>query len=196
MSRNVRKRTFWDVHPTKTQISLRIRSLISFFAVRVRNRCILAFPKCAQLRFWSDCTNAESSLGAQIRTCVFWRYWSYNIICDFRCNKMLTFRWPDTRKICWVLSIFGSPVDRKTLRAYMNGEVPDQFTQSCTGSRPFLLTCIFNKVPIMWRRTAKILTRLRGCTGWSGSALFVYVLRSLFLATGHFIKYVCYPIKR
>ena len=48
MSRNIRKRTFWNVRPTKTQISLRIRA-------------ILGYLKCAQLRFWS-----ESLLGTHV----------------------------------------------------------------------------------------------------------------------------------
>ena len=39
----------------------------------------------------------------------------------------------------------------------------------------------------MCRRTAKVLTRLHGCAGWSGSLLFTYVLRSLFSA-GPFIS--------
>ena len=49
-------------------------------------------------------------------------------------------------------------------------------------SRQNLLYCsyIFKKVPILCRRTAKILTRLRGCAVWAGSSLFAYVLRSLF----------------
>ena len=47
-----------------------------------------------------------------------------------------------------------------------------------------ILYRLFYKVPILCRRTAKILTGVRGCAGWSGSSLFVYVLRFLFSAAG------------
>ena len=43
---------------------------------------------------------------------------------------------------------------------------------------------IFNKIHILCGRAAKILTRMRGLTGWSDSALFAYVLRFLFSAAG------------
>ena len=45
----------YDVHPTKTQISLRIRAVD-----RMKKLCILGYSKCAQWRFWSDCANAQS----------------------------------------------------------------------------------------------------------------------------------------
>ena len=55
MTRNVRKRTFWNVRPTKTQNSLRIRAVWSVFVVCMMKLCILGYPKCAQWRFWSAC---------------------------------------------------------------------------------------------------------------------------------------------
>ena len=51
VSRNVRKRTFWHVRPTKTQISLRIRAVWSVFVVRMKKLCIVGYLKCAQGRF-------------------------------------------------------------------------------------------------------------------------------------------------
>ena len=43
---------------------------------------------------------------------------------------------------------------------------------------------IFNTIPELCRRTAKILSRLCGCADWSASLLFACVLRSLFSAAG------------
>ena len=37
------------------------------------------------------------------------------------------------------------------------------------------------------KRTVKILTSLRGCTGWSESSLFAYVLSTLFSAAGAYM---------
>ena len=65
----------------------------------------------------------------------------------------------------------------------MNGEAPDQLAQSS-----YSLVVVY-KVPIVCRRTAKILTRQHGCAVWSGSSLFAYVLRSLFSAADQYIDY-------
>ena len=46
------------------------------------------------------------------------------------------------------------------------------------------LPYIFYNISILCRRTVKILTRLRGCAGWSRSSLFAYVVRHLFSAAG------------
>ena len=62
MNRNMRKRTFWHVRPTKTQIRSRIRTVWSEFIDRVKRLCILDYPKCARWRFRSDCANAQSDL--------------------------------------------------------------------------------------------------------------------------------------
>ena len=35
-------------------------SLIRVFAIRMRKLCILGYPKCAQWRVWSHCTNAQA----------------------------------------------------------------------------------------------------------------------------------------
>ena len=57
-SQNGRKRTFWHVRPTKTQITLRIRAVWSVFIVRMKKICILGYPNCAKWRFWSVCAKA------------------------------------------------------------------------------------------------------------------------------------------
>ena len=41
MSRNERKRTFWHMRPTKTQISRPISAMIRIFVVRLKTLCIL-----------------------------------------------------------------------------------------------------------------------------------------------------------
>ena len=80
---NVRKRTFWHVRPTKTQISLCVRSLIRIFVVRMKKlypllsnsgivRILIRLRICAG---WS-----ESSLGAPIRRYVSWRCVSIMVI--------------------------------------------------------------------------------------------------------------------
>ena len=38
------------------------RCLIRVFVVRMKKLCILAYPKCGQWRFWSDCANAQADL--------------------------------------------------------------------------------------------------------------------------------------
>ena len=50
------KQIFWHARPTHP------RSLIRVFVVRMKTICILGYPKCAQLRFWSDCANAQADL--------------------------------------------------------------------------------------------------------------------------------------
>ena len=54
--------TYGTIHmrQTKTQISLCIRAVWSVFVVHMKILCILGYPKCAQRRFWSDCTFAQS----------------------------------------------------------------------------------------------------------------------------------------
>ena len=59
---HVRKRTFWHVRPTKTQINiLHPYHLIRGFVVRMKKLCILGCPKCVRWRFWSDCANVQFS---------------------------------------------------------------------------------------------------------------------------------------
>ena len=63
ISRNVRKRTFWNVRPTKTQISLRIRAVWSESSLSTwRNVASLAIQKREQWRFWSDYATAQADL--------------------------------------------------------------------------------------------------------------------------------------
>ena len=61
LSRNLRKHTFWNVRPLKTQTCL-IRVVV---VLMIYNLCILSYPKCAQWRFWSDCANAQADLNLQ-----------------------------------------------------------------------------------------------------------------------------------
>ena len=70
MDRNVRKRTFWHVRPTKTQNSMRIRAVWSVFFVRMKKplhtwpskrrllRILIRLRECAG---WS-----ESSMGVHV----------------------------------------------------------------------------------------------------------------------------------
>ena len=51
-----------DVCPMKTQINLCICAGWSVSAVHLMKFCILGYPKCAQWRFWSDCTNVQGDL--------------------------------------------------------------------------------------------------------------------------------------
>ena len=44
-------------------------SLIRIFTVRMKKLCILGYPKWAQWRFWSDCTNAQADLNHVWCTC-------------------------------------------------------------------------------------------------------------------------------
>ena len=60
MSRNVRKRTFLHAHNEDSDQPAHPRSLIRVFIVRMKELCILGYPKCTQWRFWSDCANAQA----------------------------------------------------------------------------------------------------------------------------------------
>ena len=62
ISHNVRKCTFWHVHPMKTQISLRICTVWSVFIVCMKKLYIIGHLKWAKGRFWSDCTNVQADL--------------------------------------------------------------------------------------------------------------------------------------
>ena len=53
IDRNGRKRTFGHARP---------RSPIRVFVVRMKNFCIIGFPKCAMWRFWSDYANEQADL--------------------------------------------------------------------------------------------------------------------------------------
>ena len=44
-------------------------------------------------------------------------------------------------------TIFGPPADKKALKAYMNGEAPDQFAQPRDGSRSSLLVLYIQQSP-------------------------------------------------
>ena len=51
------------MRPRMTQISLHIREVWSeYIFVRMKKLCIVCYPKCAQWRFWPDCTNAQAEL--------------------------------------------------------------------------------------------------------------------------------------
>ena len=81
MSLNVRKRTFWHVHPPKTHINLRISAVWLESSLSERRKLhpwlfkmrpvkiLIRLRECA---VWS-----ESSLGAHARRYVFWRRGSY-----------------------------------------------------------------------------------------------------------------------
>ena len=77
MSRNVRKRTFWHVRPTKTQISLRVRAVWSesslstwrnFVSLAIQNAPMKILMRLCECAGWS-----ESSLGADFRRYVYLR---------------------------------------------------------------------------------------------------------------------------
>ena len=51
ISRNVIKRTFWHVRPTKTKKCLRIRAVWSVIVGCMKKRYIFGNPICAQWRF-------------------------------------------------------------------------------------------------------------------------------------------------
>ena len=81
MSRFGRKRTFWHVRLTKTQLSMRIRTVCSESPLSVwkkknnknkqtkknkkKTLYLLDYPKCTQGSFWSDCENAEADLSVR-----------------------------------------------------------------------------------------------------------------------------------
>ena len=57
------KSTFGHVHPTKTQINLRIHAVWSVSSLSAwRNFTLLVIQNSAQWRFWSDCANAQADL--------------------------------------------------------------------------------------------------------------------------------------
>ena len=58
----MRKRTFWNVRPTKTLIRMRIQADWTVFVVHMKTFRILGYLKCVQRRFWSDCANAQDDL--------------------------------------------------------------------------------------------------------------------------------------
>ena len=62
MSQNMRKLTFWHMHPKKTQINLHIHTGWSVVTVCMMKICILAYPKCAQWRFWSNWATVQAGL--------------------------------------------------------------------------------------------------------------------------------------
>ena len=84
----------------------------------------------------------------------------------------------------------GPPAYKKALKAYTNGESPDQFAQPRVGSRPSLLVLYSSTRFLYYRRTAKILTRLCGCAGWSVPSPIDNVIMSLFSAACPL--YVCH----
>ena len=59
---NVRKRTFWHAPSEDSNQPAHPHSLLRVFVVCMKKLCILGYPKCAQWRFRSDCTNAQSDL--------------------------------------------------------------------------------------------------------------------------------------
>ena len=80
MSRNVRKRTFLHVRPTKTNQPAHARSLLRDVVVRMKKLCIFDYPKCVQWRFWSDCANDEADLNIR------WAHMSENQYVFSRCG--------------------------------------------------------------------------------------------------------------
>ena len=46
-----------------------LRNLIRVFVVRMKELCILGYPKCTQWRFLSDCANAQADLNLRWTTC-------------------------------------------------------------------------------------------------------------------------------
>ena len=86
-SRNVRKRTLWYLHPTKTRISLRIRAIwleSSFSAWKKREKtwhpCLSKMPPVRILIRLHECIScSKSSLRAHVRRYVYFRFGSYSI---------------------------------------------------------------------------------------------------------------------
>ena len=68
---------FWHVHPTKTQIGLRLRAIWSVFVVRKKKFCIIGYPTYARWRLWRDCEDVQADLNLRwplIKKVNFWRY--------------------------------------------------------------------------------------------------------------------------
>ena len=59
----MRKHTFWRVHPTETEISLRIRAVwsVNSLSTLEKKLCVFAIQR-AHWKFWSDCVNAQADL--------------------------------------------------------------------------------------------------------------------------------------
>ena len=53
------------------------RSLIRVFVVRMEKLCTLVYPKCAELRFWSDCPDIQADLN------LYWVHMSKSMLSDF-----------------------------------------------------------------------------------------------------------------
>ena len=58
--------TFWHMRPIAhnedSDQTAHPRSLIRVFVVRMKKFYILVYPKCAQWRFWSECSNVQAGL--------------------------------------------------------------------------------------------------------------------------------------
>ena len=60
------------------------RSLIRVAAIRLKKPCTLGYPKCAQWRFWSDCTRAQADLN------LCWAHKSKGTFSDVAAQCMLS----------------------------------------------------------------------------------------------------------
>ena len=63
------EKTQTEVHQW-TQISLHICTVWSIFIVHMKQLCILDYLKCAQWRFWSDCSNVQADWIFAGHTCL------------------------------------------------------------------------------------------------------------------------------
>ena len=62
---NVRKHTFWHVHPMNSNQPAHPHSLIRVFAVCMKKLCILGYPKCL-IRLCKNCANAQADLNLHL----------------------------------------------------------------------------------------------------------------------------------
>ena len=83
--RNVRELTFWHMCTAETNQPACLRSLISVFVVGMKKVYILAYSKCAQWRFWSDCANAHADLNLR------WAHMSEGPFSNVRAQMVILF---------------------------------------------------------------------------------------------------------
>ena len=112
MGRNVNKRTFWHVCPTKTQIRAHPRSLTSLrcpHGKQLHPRLSKMRPAKIPIRLRIRAVWSESSLSAHVRRYAFWRFGSYGFkrssaICTIRCCFVMrsTKNLIRLRRLIWV----------------------------------------------------------------------------------------------
>ena len=116
-----------SVSQTKTQISLRIRTICSVFTVRMKKLYILCYPKIRPVKILirlRECAVwSESSLGAHVVKTVFSRCKTFVVLTGSRCFKVL--RWIIYCH-CWLLGAAEQPsVTPSFLKAQVNDSTRD-----------------------------------------------------------------------